>query len=171
LNRYNNININFINMKIVSYLRRSWILAGFVMASSMSAQNLVHTIDGNPDIPGLDIRAFYRDEAWKMIKDAPYQGYVVVKGTVNPRGEFHARRVESSYPDDSKNDLAFKMSEEVKISSAKVGTRIDPKASVYVIFYEENPEQKVALVFGKRDKSIGFQENSIRGRYMSLFAY
>ena len=109
-------------MKIVSYLRRSWILAGFVMASSAGAQTMVHTIDGNPDIPGLDIRAFYRDEAWKMIKDTPYQGYVVVKGTVNPRGEFRAQRVESSYPDDSKNDLAYKMAGEVKVSAAKVGT-------------------------------------------------
>ena len=158
-------------MKIESLLRGTWILAGFMFASSMSAQSVVHTLDGNPDIPDFEIRAFYKDEAWNMIKDAPYQGYVVISGTVNPRGEFYPRKIESSYPDDSKNDMASKMSKEVKISAAKVGTRVDPKASVYVIFYEEDPERKVALVFGKRKKSVAFQDHSIRGRYMSLFSY
>jgi len=153
-------------------LKRAWILLGLmIMVSSLNAESVIHTLEGNPSIPDEEIRGFYSSESWKMIKDAPYQGYVVIKGHVNKKNVFCPRKIEEFYPNESKNDLAFKMAGEVKISSASVGTRIDPKACVYVIFYEDDPEKKIALVFGEREQSTYFAENSLRDKYMSLFSY
>ncbi len=135
------------------------------------AEKCAHSLKGNDNIPHREIMAFYPVEAWKMIKDTPYSGYVIVHGQVNKKSEFLPGKVTECYPDDSKNKLALKMAGNVKLSSATVGTRINPKADVYVIFYDGNNDDRTAIVFGKRSKSANVAMNSQRSRYMSLFSY
>lgn len=149
------------------------VLSCFVLLSSYSVfgGEVVHSLNGNIKIPEKEIRGFYSKEAWATIEDAPYDGCVIIRGSVKPNNVFRAGKIIESYPDDSRNKLALKLSKKVKLSSAKVGTRINPTADVYVLFYEENSDKRTALVFGKRRQSTHFSTGMLRDKYMGLFSY
>jgi len=147
------------------------LFSGLLMASVVSASEVVHTLSGNPNIPDDEIRWFYGDEAWHMIESTPYQGYAIIQGRVNNRSLFCPHKVTECYPDESRNEIAMKLAGNVKLPYSTVGTRISPSADVYVVFYEENSEKRTALVFGERRKEAYVSESFMRDKYMSLFSY
>ena len=118
------------------------------------SDGIVHTLSGNPRIPVDDLREFFERGEWDEVKDAKYDAYVILKGVVEEDRTVTVDQVLDFYPDDSRNDLALKFAKKVEIVANRIGTRVKPRAKVYVVFYEKSLIMNQAMVFAKQQGAL-----------------
>lgn len=110
-------------------------------------------------LPAAEIQSFYTPILWAKLRGEPFKGFVVAEGDVQG-SRFVARRILESYPDSSRNRLAFGFLTNVVLNVSTVGTNLQPKAVAYVIFYERNFDGDLALIYAKQ---VGYSAPGVTG--------
>ena len=102
------------------------------------------------NIPWSEIEVLYNPRAQQTLQSLIYSGYVIMEAEIADDGEVQIRKIIESYPDHYRDGLAQSFGHNAVIQASALGSRINPKARVYVIFYYDTFEGKIALIFAKR---------------------
>ena len=147
------------------------VLAVAGCTAPQAGTGVVHTLAGDPRLPEMEIRAFYSELGWRTVKDIPFDGYVVVRASINDDHTLSDLRVYESYPDDSHNELAMTFAQHARLSGTTVGGRTKPNGEIYVVFYETNSSPHRALVFGREIGGAALTEGIARNRFLDVYSY
>jgi len=136
-----------------------WLLSLLILISGCRMEvsdsgAATNSLEGNSRIPSKVIRRMIKPQQWKKIKNRPYDGYVILRGTLDADGHFRTDQVVEAWPDGSRNEMAKDLSGNIQILPFMVGTNVYPNAEVYTVFYEkQNPH--LAYAFGKQLDTVG----------------
>jgi len=98
------------------------------------------------------------------------KGYVIMEGSIDEEGKVRDSKIVESFPDHAQDRLAQAFGQRAEIHTPTVGSRIAPRASVYVIFYDHLLEGSIAVVFAKRLDSAGTGHFG-EGDYLNAFTF
>lgn len=115
-----------------------------------AATSSVHTLAGNPRFPTDDMARFFTAEKWQKLREMEYTGYVVMDARILSDGSVALGREIASYPDASWSLLAHALGQRARLHPTTVGTHVDPKAEIYVIFFSRSLDGNLALIFGQQ---------------------
>jgi hypothetical protein len=121
-------------------------------------------------IPWSEIEALYNSREKLTLQSLKYSGYVIMEGEIADDGKVRISKTLESYPDHSRDALAQVFGNSAVIKTPTIGSLIIPKAGVYVIFYDDNFEGRIALVFAKRLEYSG-QGAFAEGVYLNGIRY
>jgi hypothetical protein len=119
-------------------------------SSTPVRQNTGTLLNRTDLIPWDEIESLYNSREQRTLQSLKYSGYVVMDGEIAEDGKVRIRKTLESYPDHSRDTLAQVFGNTAVIRTPTLGSLIIPKAGVYVIFYDDNFEGRIALVFAKR---------------------
>lgn len=128
------------------------LLAGCA-ASSTSPPPARYTLLDIPGLPKARLAGGFKPSEWERWTNLHCTGHVVLDGAVREDGTIANLRVTDSHPDHARDSLAVQLSEDLRVSAVTIGSRVPPKARIYVIFYE-TPPIRTAMVFGIADDTI-----------------
>lgn len=109
-----------------------------------------NSIAGNRMIPRLELTDYLGAEAWEKLRLAPYDAYVIFEGSMTD-SEVKVRQVTKSFPDHSRDELAKEIAMGLGGNFYTRGSKIPPRISIYVIFYETSQDSKFAIAFTKEE--------------------
>jgi hypothetical protein len=118
-------------------------------SSSPKSQSSPSPLFRTAKIPWSEIEALYNPRERQTLQGLKYSGYVIMEGEIADDGKVQIRKISESYPDHSRDRLAQVFGRTAVIHSPTLGSRINPKAGVFVIFYDDTFEGNVALIFAK----------------------
>jgi len=136
-----------------------------------------HTLGGNPKLPFERMRELYKGRQEAFVRDLPYSAYVIMRGGIAPQYDVTIREIVESYPDDTRNDQAKALVQDVTLVPIAFASRVQPAAEVFVIFYDNNDGSGSALVFAHPKEAISFERDprliprSERSHYLEVFDY
>jgi hypothetical protein len=129
------------------------------------------TLDSNPLAPFSTLRLFYDADKWNVLKNMEYAGYVIYNGTIRDDGSVRLGRIREAWPDESRNRLAQAFAATVRINALSVGTRVAPRAEVFVFFYETDPLPGWALVIGQQAGGPVAHDYAMQTVYLTVIHY
>lgn len=101
----------------------------------------------------------------------PYDGYVIIRGSINRNKEVVFSKIEESFPDGRRNSMALEYAKGIPSESCNPGSRLKPRINVYVVFYETNSSPNRALVFTKKEGDAAPGETFGGSTYMRMWTY
>jgi hypothetical protein len=131
-------------------------------------ESVVRTIERDPRLPASEIQRFFHNDEPMPFMRLPYDGYAILRGRINRDGSITVRVV-SSYPDESRNDLARSLSEAVRLPPYTRDPRRRPVVHVYVVFYEHFTSPRKALVYATAETAYDSEARS--GGYLHIGDY
>jgi len=129
-----------------------------------------NSIAGNGSIPGKPLANFFDNRVWMRINELPYDGYVILRGRVKDK-KIVITQVIESYPDDSRNDMARALANNLQSSASPAGSHIQPSMDVFVVFYETPCDPNRALVFSERSSTAAPTVSVGGDNFIRLFSY
>lgn len=109
-------------------------LAGIVTANETKT---VNTLASNETISNSLIETQVDDETASILLKTPYKGFYEIESRVKHTDITFGKIVpQHSFPDDRWQKLASDIASLVKIKAYTTGTRIEPKATAFVVFYD-----------------------------------
>ena len=119
--------------------------------STAPQQNgMMHTLGARRDLPTQDIEKLFGPSEWSKLRDLEYEAVVVMTADVRADGSLRLGRVRESFPDASWQALAKSFASDAELRAASVGSHIDPKAEVVVIFFKRALDGNLALIFARQ---------------------
>ena len=125
------------------------VLSGCV-ASSSNRNRPANTLIGNDRLPHEEMGKISQARQWMLIRDLEYTGYVIMEGQIGEDGQVSVRKIVESYPGNSRDRLAYALGNNAVIHAATTGTKMIPKAMIYVIFYERLSDRNLAFIYAKQ---------------------
>ena len=124
----------------------------------------------SPKIPWAEIETLYNPRARQTLQGMTPAGYVIMEGIIDDAGKVRVRKIRESFPDHSRDQAAQAFGQKAEIHAPTIGSLLEARADIYVIFYEHVLEDHIAVVFAKR---LDFAGNgpSTPGVYLNAFAY
>ena len=114
------------------------ILSGAVVASAIAAYG-ANTLGENTAIPNNLIKSQLDKSVAGALLNTPYKGFYQINSTVkNNKIKFLKIKEKQSFPDERWTDLAKGIAGLAEVPAYTTGSRIDPKATAYVAFYDVN---------------------------------
>ncbi len=111
-------------------------LTGFAYAQP---HNQVNTLGANDAISNALIEGQVDESTADFLLDTPYKGFYQIKSRVkNARITFSRVVSQQSFPDDRWTDMAKDIASLAEMPAYSTGSRIVPKATAYVVFYDVN---------------------------------
>lgn len=109
-------------------------LAGIMSAEAM---NQVNTLAANEAISNSLIESQVDEKSAGTLLETPYKGFYEVQSRIkNRRITFGKVVPEESFPDDRWGDMARDIASLIEMPAYSTGSRIEPKATAYVVFYD-----------------------------------
>lgn len=121
--------------------RNALLAVAFVLATggSVSATDKVNTLSQNEAIPDQLVMKVISDDIAEVMLDTPYKGFYQLSSKIkNRKMVFSEVETEVSYPDKRWEGLALDIASLVQMPAYSTGSRIDPKATAYVVFFDRN---------------------------------
>ena len=119
-------------------------------APGPTAAPTAHTLTGNPLLPAGDMAKFFTPDKWTRLREIEYAGYVIIEAQIRPDGSVVLGREIESYPDASWNVMARTLGQQVRLHANTVGSHLDGKAQIYVVFFPRGWDGNMALIFGQQ---------------------
>ena len=110
----------------------------------------MHTLAGSSGLPQRDIETFFSPAHWQKLRKLEYESYVAMQAEIRPDGSVILGKITESLPDASWNDRAYELGQHVTLRAANVGSHINQKAEIYVVFFKRGPDGHLVLVFGRQ---------------------
>ncbi|MCG8525019.1 MAG: hypothetical protein MI748_01475 [Opitutales bacterium] len=130
-----------------------------------------NSLGGNSAIPDKNLIGFYGRKQWKEMRNIPYDGYIVMSGSVDRHENFHIDEIKEAYPDDSRNKIALQFANGIKASNLNAGSRIKARIRVYVVFYETFSSPNRAIVFTHKSGTSAPTESIGGSSYIRIWTY
>jgi hypothetical protein len=112
-------------------------MVSFTGATSAEVTNQVNTLGTNDAIPNSLIEAQANGNTADVLLETPYKGFYQIKSKVKNRNiTFDKVVTQQSFPDERWKDMATDIASLVEIPAYSTGSRIAPKATAYVVFYD-----------------------------------
>ena len=129
-----------LNMVGVRFMIRTMALVILLsVAGGVTANEIkqINTLADNDAIENSLIESQVDDETAGILLDTPYKGFYQIQSRIKHTDITFGKIVpQQSFPDERWADLASQIASMVKIKAYTTGTRIDPKATAYVVFYD-----------------------------------
>ena len=104
---------------------------------SVQAMNQVNTLETNEAIPSKLIETQVDEETARILLETPYKGFYQIESNIKNRAITFGKTVpEKSYPDERWEMMARDIASLIEIPAYSTGSRIEPKATAYVVFYD-----------------------------------
>ena len=157
-------------MKLSLLLLSSVILLSGCVSRVSVLKPPANTLIGNDRLPHEEMGRLSQPSQWELIRDLEYSGYAIMEGRVDDDGQVRVTRMVERYPDDSRNQLAYALGNTVVIHAATIGTKMGPKALVYIVFYEKLSGRNLAFIFAKQ---VDFSAPGVSGvaSYLNTVTY
>jgi len=126
--------------------------------------------DRTDSIPWKEIEALYNSREQRTLRNLKYSAYVIMQGEIADDDRVRISRISESYPDHVRDRLARVFGHTAVIQTPTIGSRIIPKAEVFVIFYDDTLEGNIALIFAKRLEYSG-KGAFAEGVYLNAIRY
>ena len=110
----------------------------------------VHTLTGNDRLPHAEMEKLSQSRQWALMRNLEYSGYVIMEGRIDEDDRVHVSKLSESYPDNSRDRLALALGNKTVIHARNIGSRIEAKAEVYVIFYEKLNDANLAFIYARQ---------------------
>jgi len=129
-------------------------VCAFLMYSSVSFANASfepNTLGGNDEVPNKLIESLLEDQDAKTVLETPYMAFYEVKGKVSGnKMRFDDIIKNRSFPDERLAALALGIAAMANRPAFTTGSRIQPSAMAYVVFYDGKidaiaPERRMLL--------------------------
>ena len=113
------------------------IMLSLIAIPSALAMNQVNTLASNEAIPTQLIETQVDEETARILLETPYKGFYEIKSKIKNRSiTFGTVVPEESFPDERWVSMATDIASLVEIPAYTTGSRIDPTATAYVVFYD-----------------------------------
>lgn len=122
-----------------------------IISTPLLAVEQANTLQDNGRVPESLVRSQVSDEMAGALLKAPYKGFYQIESTVkNRKMLFSKLDAEQSFPDQRWETIALDIASLVQMPAYSTGSRIDPKATAYVVFYDRDvsgvePEKVIYL--------------------------
>jgi len=117
------------------------LMASLAQMASAQAMEQVNTLGANDAVTNSLVESLVDKATAKALLETPYKGFYQLESKVkNTKIVFSKVDPERSYPDERWEALASDIASLVQMPAYSTGTRIDPKATAYVVFYDANIE-------------------------------
>lgn len=139
-----------------SHLTRSILLAAVVLAvlgctsPRQPATASGRTLAGNARFPEEAMARLVPPERWAKLRELDYAGYVILEATIRSDGSVTLGREIECYPDRSWSQLARALGQQVQLRATTLGSLLEAKAEIYVVFYPDFWDGRMALIFGQQ---------------------
>jgi hypothetical protein len=115
------------------------IMVSLTTIASAQAMNQVNTLGANDAISNEMIEGQVDEGTAGVLLETPYKGFYQIKSKVkNSKITFSRIVSKQSFPDDRWTDMAKDIASLVELPAYSTGSRITPKATAYVVFYDVN---------------------------------
>jgi len=105
--------------------------------SSAQATSQVNTLSANDTISNQLIESQVDEETANILLETPYRGFYAIESKIKNRNiTFGEVVTEQSFPDGRWGAMAADIASLVEIPAYSTGSRIEPTATAYVIFYD-----------------------------------
>ena len=105
--------------------------------ASVQAMEQANTLGSNEAISNALVESLVDDSEAKALLDAPYKGFYQIESKVkNSKIVFSNVETKLSYPDERWEIIATEIASLVQMPAYSTGSRIDPRATAYVVFYD-----------------------------------
>jgi hypothetical protein len=109
----------------------------FAGADCAQAMNQSNTLAANDAIANELIEAQVDEETARVLLETPYKGFYQIESKIRKRQITFGEVVpQQSWPDDRWGLMARDIASLIEIPAYHTGSRIEPKATAYVVFYD-----------------------------------
>ncbi len=129
------------------------------------------TIRTTPELDLAVLRNMFGSRHWHQVVDMPYDHYVIFNATVRKDRSLRIHRVETTFPDDSRLELARQFARNARLAPVTVGTRVAPSAKICVVFFEKGNGPKEALVYAELTSMAAAAGRTGGTEYLNIFYY
>ena len=113
------------------------------------------TLAGDPRFPARDIEGMFTPAQWRKLRDLEYVACVRLEAQIRADGSVSLDKVLEIFPDASWFELARGYLGAVELRAASVGSRLSPRAEIYVVFFKRALDGNLALIFARQKEEPG----------------
>ena len=134
------------------------ILIFLIGIASVQAMSLANTLANNEAMPKNFVENSVNESMADILLETPYKGFYQFESTVrNSKIYFNQVETQQSFPDERWMDIANEIANLVQMPAYSTGSRIVPRATAYVVFYD-------ASISGLDDANIIYLPTSAYAR-------
>ena len=108
------------------------------------------TLADNPSLPGAQIARLLPPGQWRRLRELDYLAYVIMDAGIRPDGSVQLGRITARFPDAAWDALATSFAQDVVLRASSLGSRLEPRAEISVIFYKPVLDGRMVLIFGRQ---------------------
>ena len=109
-----------------------------------------NTLTGNDRLPHLEMELMSQPKQWELMRNLEYSGYEIIAGQIGDDGHVRITKLVESYPENSRDRLAYALAGKVVLKASIIGTRMPPAAEIYIVFYEKLGDSNLAFVYARQ---------------------
>ena len=115
------------------------IMVSLTGTASAQAMNQVNTLGANDAVSNALIESQVDESTAGVLLETPYKGFYQIRSkVVNSKITFSRVVSQQSFPDERWTDMAKDIASLVELPAYTTGSRIKPKATAFVVFYDVN---------------------------------
>ena len=122
-------------------------------------------------MPPVEYALIASSDYRRFIRDNPIHSFAKMSGTVNGGNRVTIREFLDLQPGNADAQLAMIMAQQARVSCTPTGSALPPMVDVYVVFYEQDKLDKLALVFAVQKPSVHHIERSVNNCFITLLKY
>jgi len=122
-------------------------------------------------MPAVEYTLIATSEYRDFIRNNPISGFARMRGTVNRGDKVTIREFVDLQPSGVDAQLAMIMAQQARVNALHTGSAMPPSVDVYVVFYNQDKPDKLALVFAIQGTSVHHVERSINRIFITLVQY